>query len=26
MLNAGCAIPPNTPPQNVEAMIRTARS
>ncbi len=25
ILNAGCAIPPNTPPENIEAMIRTAR-
>ena len=25
ILNAGCAIPPNAPPQNIEAMIRTAR-
>ena len=25
VLNAGCAIPPETPPENVAAMIRTAR-
>jgi MtaA/CmuA family methyltransferase len=25
ILNAGCAIPPNTPPENIEAMIRAAR-
>jgi uroporphyrinogen decarboxylase len=25
ILNAGCAIPPNTPSENIEAMIRTAR-
>jgi uroporphyrinogen decarboxylase len=25
ILNAGCAIPPDTPPQNIKAMIRTAR-
>jgi MtaA/CmuA family methyltransferase len=24
ILNAGCAIPPNTPPENIEAMIRAA--
>lgn len=26
VLNAGCALPPNTPAENVEAMIRTARA
>jgi uroporphyrinogen decarboxylase len=26
ILNAGCAIPPNTPPQNLRAMIAAARS
>ncbi len=26
MLNAGCAIPPATPPENIRAMIRTARN
>lgn len=26
ILNAGCAIPPNTPPENIEAMMRVARS
>ncbi len=26
ILNAGCAIPPTTPPENLRAMIRTARS
>lgn len=26
ILNAGCAIPPNTPPENIAAMIRVARS
>jgi uroporphyrinogen decarboxylase len=25
ILNAGCAIPPNTPAENIEAMIRVAR-
>ncbi|MBN1557273.1 MAG: uroporphyrinogen decarboxylase family protein [Lentisphaerae bacterium] len=25
ILNAGCAMPPDTPPENVRAMIRTAR-
>jgi len=26
LLNAGCAIPPATPPENIRAMIRTARN
>ena len=26
ILNAGCALPPSTPPANLEAMIRTARN
>ena len=26
VLNAGCAIPPTTPPENIKAMIRAARS
>jgi uroporphyrinogen decarboxylase len=26
ILNAGCALPPSTPPENLEAMIRTARN
>ncbi len=26
ILNAGCAIPPTTPPENLRSMIRTARS
>ncbi len=26
ILNSGCAIPPTTPPENLEAMIRTARN
>ncbi len=26
ILNAGCAIPPETPPENIRTMIRTARS
>jgi uroporphyrinogen-III decarboxylase len=25
VLNAGCAIPPTTPPENLRALIRTAR-
>lgn len=25
ILNAGCAIPPTTPPENIQSMIRTAR-
>ena len=25
ILNAGCAIPSQTPPENIEAMIRIAR-
>jgi uroporphyrinogen decarboxylase len=26
ILNAGCAIPPNTPPENLKMMIETARN
>ena len=26
ILNAGCALPPTTPPENLQAMIRTARN
>jgi len=26
ILNAGCAIPPTTPPANIRAMVRAARS
>ena len=26
ILNAGCALPATTPPENLRAMIRTARS
>jgi uroporphyrinogen-III decarboxylase len=26
VLNAGCAIAPNTPPENIHAMIRAARA